>query len=250
MSFKNLIKAVLLPLPLLGLLGLPKYLLDWWNYARRSGERLRLTDAYPCLMDSVSATPFDPHYFYQGAWLARQLKKNMPDEHVDVGSSIMTIAAISGFVKVIFVDFRPLKVNLLNLKCLAGNITSLPLQDSSLQSLSCLHVIEHIGLGRYGDPLDSNGSVAAAQELQRIISEGGSLYLSTPVGRERTCFNAHRVFDPQTILRMFNELALVEFSYVDDNGNLHENAIFTNAASEEYGCGLFHFKKPLRIQIK
>lgn len=237
---------MLLPVPLVGISQLPKYLLDWRRYARLSGARLNPSEAYPCLMDSVSATPFDPHYFYQGAWLARKLKDAAPTEHVDVGSSIMTVAAISGFVKTVFVDFRPLQAKLHNLTCLAGNITNLPFDDLTVPSLSSLHVIEHIGLGRYGDPLDPRGSVCAALELQRTVTDGGSLYLSTPVGRERVCFNAHRVFAPQSVLSMFNAMLLVDFSYVDDRGQLHENVAVEAAVAQDYACGLFHFKKKVR----
>jgi hypothetical protein len=243
MSYKHWIKAALLPIPIVGLFHLPRYLLDWWRYSQRSGEPLKLGDAYPCLMDRVGATPFDPHYFHQGAWLARKLKGNSPAEHVDIGSSIMTVAAISGFVKTTFVDYRPLQITLQNLTCRAGNITALPFGDATLPSLSCLHVIEHIGLGRYGDPLDPDGSITAARELQRVVAPGGSLYLSTPVGRERTCFNAHRVFDPGTLVAMFDRLNLVDFSFVDDQGRLQENTDIQTAASSEYACGLFHFEK-------
>lgn len=240
---KQLIKAMLLPVPFVGLVYLPKYVLAWRKYAALSREKLRISDAYPCLIDGVSTTPFDPHYFYQGAWLARKLKRNVPAEHVDVGSSIMTVAAISAFVKTTFVDFRPLQVKLENLTCQGGDILDLPFRDAALKSLSCLHVIEHIGLGRYGDAIDPSGSYSAANELQRTVAKGGCLYLSAPIGRERTCFNAHRVFAPDTIITMFNQMSLVDFSYVDDDGLLHEEVAVEEAKSQEYACGLYHFMK-------
>lgn len=243
MSIKHWIKAAWLPIPIVGLVHLPRYLLDWWRYSKRCAEPPRLGEAYPCLMDRVVATPFDPHYFHQGAWLARKLVRDLPSEHVDVGSSIMTVAAISGFVKTTFVDYRPLQVTLDKLRCVAGDIKALPFEDASVLSLSCLHVIEHIGLGRYGDPLDPEGSVAAARELQRVVAPGGHLYLSTPVGRQRTCFNAHRVFDPGTVVSMFDRMDLVDFSFVDDQGQLQQSTARQAAASSEYACGLFHFEK-------
>ena len=70
----------------------------------------------------------------------------------------------------------------------------------SVDSLSCLHTIEHVGLGRYGDPVDPEGWVVAVRELARILAPGGRLYLGTPIGRERVCFNSERVFSPKTIL--------------------------------------------------
>jgi SAM-dependent methyltransferase len=240
---KNWIKAFLLPIPLLGFAGLPKYLRDWRRYSKMAGASPGFADAYPCLTDSVKSTPFDAHYFFQGAWLARKVAQRRPVRHMDVGSSVMTIAALSGFVETVFVDYRPLRVALPNLECRAGNITGLPFEDDSVESLSCLHVIEHIGLGRYGDPLDPQGSLVAARELQRIVRPGGDLYLSTPVGRERVCFNAHRVFAPDSVVAMFDRMELVAFSFVDDAGNLVEDSDTQAAQSNEYACGLFHFRK-------
>jgi len=105
-------------------------------------------------------------------------------------------------------------------------------------------VIEHIGLGRYGDPIDPDGSVKAADELQRIVRSGGKLFISLPIGRERICFNAHRVHAPASVLEMFSQLKLVEFSYVDDNGQLRDAQSTQSASHLEYGCGLFQFEKP------
>jgi hypothetical protein len=104
-------------------------------------------------------------------------------------------------------------------------------------------VIEHIGLGRYGDPLDPEGSVKGALELQRVLEKGGNLLVSLPIGRERICFNAHRVHAPKSVLGIFSSLQLVDFSFVDDDGVFHENAQLDSAKSLEYGCGLFHFQK-------
>jgi SAM-dependent methyltransferase len=236
-------KALLQPLPLVGLLRVPGYLAEWSRYAKLAGKRPALSDSYPCLLDKVMATPFDPHYFFQGAWLARKVAQNLPAQHVDVSSSVMTIAALSGFVDTVFVDYRPLQVTLPGLDCRAGNITQLPFGSDSVESLSCLHVIEHIGLGRYGDPLDAHGSEAAARELQRIVRPGGNLYLSTPVGRERVCFNAHRVFAPATIVALFDRMELVSFAHVNDAGKLVDDSTLQDAAQNEYGCGLFHFRK-------
>ena len=119
----------------------------------------------------------------------------------------------------------------------------LPFPDDSIDSLSCLHVIEHIGLGRYGDPIDPSGSIKAALELQRIVSRGGNLFLSVPIGRERVCFNAHRVHSAMTVLKLFPELTLLEFSFVDDEGLYLEHQSVEAAIGLEYGCGLFHFHK-------
>ena len=242
---RNLVMAMLQPRPIVGLLYLPRFIADWVRYARAAGtQKVGLLDLQPCLGDWGSYTPFDPHYFYQGAWLARQLAGAKPLGHVDIGSSVLTVSVLSAWVDTVFVDYRPLKASLPGLNSVAGDILRLPFADNTLDSVSCLHVIEHIGLGRYGDPIDPLGSVKAACELQRIVRPGGKLLLSLPIGRERVCFNGHRIHAPDSVLGMFAQLRLVEFSYVDDARQLREQQQPSAANNLEYGCGLFQFEKP------
>jgi hypothetical protein len=194
--------------------------------------------------DRSPRTPFDPHYFYQGAWIARRLAAQRPASHVDVGSSVLTMSVLSGFIDIRFIDVRPLEVHLPGLSSVPGDLGALPLADRSTASLSCLHVIEHVGLGRYGDPMDPQGHVRAAAELTRVLQSGGRLYVAAPVGRERVCFNAHRVFAASTLRALFAPLEVDEFSYVGDDGALHEHQPLEAAAGLRYGCGLFVFRAP------
>ena len=236
--------AFLYPRPLIGLFFLPKYFWSLRTYVKLApSSKISFADLQPCLGDWTTSTPFDPHYFYQGAWAARKLKKNHPEKHVDIASSVLMVSVLSGFIDTVFVDYRPLKANLSGLNSIPGDILALPFDDASVTSLSCLHVIEHIGLGRYGDPLDPLGSVKGANELQRILAPGGGLLVSLPIGLERICFNAHRVHLPSSVLQLFSNLRLVDFSYVDDAGIFHENAQLDQANHLEYGCGMFHFQK-------
>jgi SAM-dependent methyltransferase len=217
--------------------------MEWGIYKRAATQHISFRDSYPCLADRVLDTPFDPHYFFQAAWLARRLQEQGPSIHVDVGSSVMMINVLSASVNTVFVDYRPLHVHLSNLHSLAGDIVRLPFRDISVASLSCLHVIEHVGLGRYGDAINPAGSQLAAAELQRVLKPGGRLFLSVPVGRERVCFNAHRVFASSTVSKLFQELQLESFSLVDDSGQLSENVPLKATSNLDYGCGFFEFVK-------
>lgn len=239
-------KAMLYPRPLIGLLYLPLFFQHWLRYRRlaaSTGQTLRFGDMQPALGDWSTHTPFDAHYFYQGAWLARKLRVSTPAAHFDISSSVLTISVLSAFIDITFIDYRPLKANLSGLTCGGGDILALPNSSDSVDSLSCLHVIEHIGLGRYGDPLDPEGSRKAATELARIVRSGGRLYLSLPIGRERICFNAHRVHAVESVVAMFPGMRLVDFSLVDDNGSFHENVALVDGQGLEYGCGMFIFEK-------
>lgn len=233
------------PRQAVGLVRLPAFFLEWRDYrSRAANEQVPWRDLYPCLSDRSSHTPFDPHYFFQGAWLARRLAQTQPALHVDVGSSVMMVSVLSAHHRMVFVDYRPLRAALTGLECVAASAGRLPFPDGSLESASSLHVIEHVGLGRYGDPLDPSGSDIAAKELSRVVRPGGRLFLSVPVGRPRVCFNAHRVFDPRSIAAMPTGMRLHAFSMVDDSGRFTPDTDVSAADGQDYGCGMFEFVKP------
>jgi SAM-dependent methyltransferase len=243
---RNWLTAFVDPRRIAGLTNLPQFFLDWRRYNRLArADRIALLESYPCLTDRTFHIPFDSHYFYQGWWAAGKLVESAPVRHVDIGSSVMMIGILSALVPTVYIDYRPLKAKVRGLTSMAGDLLALPFADRSIHSLSCLHVIEHVGLGRYGDALDPEGSFKAAGEIIRVLAPGGRLLFSTPVGRERVQFNAHRVFLPQTVLSMFAQFKLVHFSMVDDEGMFYIGAALTDAIECEYACGMFEFEKTI-----
>ena len=219
------------------------FLYDYFHYRWLSTDKPKFKDIFPQLEDKTKDTRPDPHYFYQASWTAGKIIKDRPQEHVDIGSQVDLIGFLTNITKIKFVDLRPLSLVLPNLENIKGDITNLPFPDESVKSLSCLHVAEHIGLGRYGDKLDPEGTKKACQELARVLAMRGNLYFSVPIGKERTEFNAHRIHQPQTIIDYFIDLALIEFSAIDDRGRLILNARPSDFKNSRYGCGLFHFKR-------
>lgn len=222
----------------------PRYFRDVLNYSRMKGaEPIKILNTYPILDERTSETPFDSHYFYQDIWAFKKIYQSKTKAHYDIGSNIELIGFLTSFTKVVMVDIRPLKAMLDNFESVKGSILSLPFTNGSLPSLSCLHVAEHIGLGRYGDPLDPRGTKKACRELSRVLARGGNLYFSLPVGKPRLCFNAHRIHSPQQIIRYFDDLKLLEFSAVNVNGKFVENVDINTLKDSNYACGLFWFTK-------
>lgn len=220
------------------------YLRDWRRYAQMPGaESLRFGDSYPCLEDRTAHTCIDTHYFYQAVWAAERIVQHKPSRHVDVGSNVGFVGQLCAFLPVVFVDIRPLRARLPRLVCLSGSLLDLPFTTAAVESLSCLHVAEHVGLGRYGDPLNPAGTRLACGELARVLAPGGHLFFSIPVGRPRVCFNAHRIHSPTQILRYFEGLTLVEFSAVDDQGELLMDIRPDQMEGAEYACGLFWLRR-------
>jgi SAM-dependent methyltransferase len=193
----------------------------------------------PCLTDNRSSTPIEPVYFFQDTWAAGRIFSLQPRRHYDVGSSVMTMAILSRWVPVTMVDIRPIDVCLDGLSFVKGSILDLPFADSSIDSLSSLCVVEHIGLGRYGDALDHQGSEKAIAELKRVLSAGGNLLLSVPVDREcRVYFNAHRAFTPHYLMQLLDGMTVIEQRYQ------YGGALFETYVPEKgFGTGLFHLRK-------
>ncbi|MFZ0963035.1 MAG: DUF268 domain-containing protein [Terriglobia bacterium] len=227
-----------------GICAYPRYFADWNRYSRMpKAEPARLWDAYPQVHDRTVTTSIDAHYLYANGWAMRRIVSTRPRMHVDVGSQAIFANLLAGVVPVVFLDYRPLRTKLSGLACLSGNILKLPFMDRSVSSVSCLHVIEHIGLGRYGDALDPEGTRKAARELARVLGPGGNLFLAAPVGKSRLCFNAHRIHAAEEIREMVRELELVEISGVQDGGRFVEQVELSAFQKCEYACGFFWFRR-------
>jgi len=206
---------------------------------------VRWRDRLPCLNDSTKTTGFDRHYIYHTAWAARLLKKISPKFHVDISSSLYFVGIVSTFIPIRFYDYRPAAIKLTDLTCDHADLHSLPFEDESIDSLSCMHVLEHIGLGRYGDSLDPEGDCKAMRELSRVISSGGNLLVVVPVGKPRVQFNGQRVYSYAQIVQQFDKFKLMEFSLIEQQG---QNGLITGAtesdvATQTNGCGCFWLQK-------
>ncbi len=203
------------------------------------------SDRWPRLDDNTGHLPFDEHYVYHTAWAARVVAQLRPAKHVDISSYTYFATLTSAFVPVEFYDYRPASINLSNLVCGAADLCDLPFANRSLESLSCMHTVEHIGLGRYGEPIDASGDVRALAELQRVVADDGSLLVVVPVGRPRVQFNAHRIYDPQMIEAYLPELQLIQWAMLPDDAS---NGLLLDASRElalrqRYACGCFWFRR-------
>ncbi|WP_210165107.1 DUF268 domain-containing protein [Pseudorhizobium marinum] len=229
------------------MLGFRKELQDFNRLLVSAGRNpLNDVDSYPCLDDRTAETGFDRHYIYHPAWAARVVAAFNPKKHVDISSTLHFATILSAFVKVDFFDFRPAALVLTNLSSEPADLTNLHFQSDSIPSLSCMHVIEHIGLGRYGDPMDIDGDKKAARELSRVLAKDGRLIVAMPVGKPRIQFNAHRIYSHEQVLQMFETLTLVEHALVPDGAA--ESGLIMGPdsdviAAQSYGCGCYVFSK-------
>lgn len=224
-----------------------RYLRDFLHFKALDKRRrfgLSWGDRYPALMDKTATTGFDRHYLYHTAWAARKVAEIRPEFHIDISSSLYFSALVSAFVPVRFYDYRPADIQLSDLMSERADLMHLPFADNSVRALSCMHVVEHIGLGRYGDPIDPEGDLKAIKELKRVLAPGGSLLFVVPVGKPRIQFNAHRVYAYEQIMEYFSDLHLKEFALIpQEAGPIEYGAAAQRVAQEAYACGCFWFTK-------
>jgi len=142
-----------------------------------------------------------------------------------------------------------LNISIENVFFKQANICDPNFSISEVDSVSCLHTIEHFGLGRYGDPIGVNLWEIGVDNIWKCVAKGGKLYISTPIGKQRIIYNAHRIFKPSTLLNRFDFGTIIEFAHVDDQGNFHKNGplnisdIDQLASKYNYGLGIFTIVK-------
>lgn len=237
--------------------SLPYFWKSWAklkSQAEASSERFEIGNLYPILEDRFAkAGTATGHYFHQDLFVARKVFQKSPRRHVDIGSRVDGfVAHVASFREIDVIDVRPLESNVPGIRFLCADMMQeLPEEmHGSTDSLSCLHAIEHFGLGRYGDPIDYEGHLRGIDNLALMLEPGGTLYFSTPIGyRQRIEFNAHRVFNvPYLWDKLKDRFELVELSFIDDDGQVHVGVDLGCDAAQRsfdlhYGCGIFELKR-------
>jgi hypothetical protein len=188
-------------------------------------------------------------YFFQDQLMARWIHDAAPTRHVDVGSRIDGfIGSLSVFREVEVLDIRPQPQSIRNIVFHQLDLMEElpPAWVGCTDSLSCLHTIEHFGLGRYGDSIDPEGYLKGLEQLKRMVAPGGMFYLSTPIGPQRVEFNAHRIFAAETMVGWFADGWEIErCAVLDDLNRITETAgaKALEQATCKLGVGIIMAKK-------
>jgi len=229
--------------------GTPKYVAGWLRFRRRYTGRLNLL---PCLHDWYEEGVFaKDEYFWQDLHVARKVRLANPEKHVDIGSRIDGfVAHVASFREIEVFDIRPITSEIPGICFRQADLMSPPESIADYcDSLSCLHALEHFGLGRYGDPIDPYGYAAGLGNMAKMLRRGGLFYLSVPIGKERIEFNAHRIFDPHALVLLAEEngLSLKELAWIGPGQTLIQSSDPARDMDElgklHYALGVFVFVK-------
>lgn len=229
--------------------GLPRYARDFLRF--RSGYAGRI-ELLPCLHDwyeEGGATKSE--YFWQDLLVARRIFEAKPEKHVDVGSLVGGfVAHVASFRGIEVFDVRPISTQIPGVTFRKADLMQ-PLAGMAdyCDSLSCLHALEHFGLGRYGDPIDPRGFERGFANMAALLKQGGTFYLSVPIGIDRVEFNAHRVFDPRSIVKLATQhsLGLSALTVIQPGGQIEtiapDEIQLSRLAAQRYALGIFEFRK-------
>ena len=233
-------------------INLPRFISNLILFKKKYKGKIEII---PCLHDwSEEGGTTKDEYFLQDLIVARLISIKQPLKHVDVGSRIDGfVSHVASFREIEVIDIRPISSIIPGINFLQADLMNLKNDINNkikCDSLSCLHTLEHFGLGRYGDPINIDGYKIGFNNLVSLLSDDGIFYISVPVGEERVEFNANRVFDPLTILELAksNCLQLQEFINIKGNGEVCnyltlDNNILQNISNQRYSLGIFIFKK-------
>jgi hypothetical protein len=231
--------------------NLPQYLSDLRHFREGYDGQLVLR---PCLYDRFAKGGVTKsEYFWQYLLVDRWVFEANPKKHVDVGSRVDGfVAHVASYREIEVLDIRPITTQLPGVKFLQSDLMNpIPEMEGYCDSLSCLHALEHFGLGRYGDSIDPKGFERGIVNMAKLLRASGRFYLSVPIGVHRVEFNANRVFDPRLILSIARQnrlncetLTVVRDGAVQTVFPAGDSAL-NRLANDDYSLGIFTFSKSL-----
>jgi hypothetical protein len=228
--------------------ALPGFIRDFYKFSGAYDGKILMMPFLHDKGDQAGSTTSE--YFIQDLNVAKRVFGRVPVKHVDVGSRLDGfVAHVASFRDIEVIDIRPIHEEMPGISFKQADLTDESVVPNDYcDSLTCLHALEHFGLGRYGDTVDPSGWKLGLSNLARLLTSGGRLYLSVPIGREVVMFNAHRVFDPIRVVESAGEYGLVldHFSWIAGTKfNLsHDwNRDLISLGSSDYSLGIFEFLK-------
>jgi hypothetical protein len=79
-----------------------------------------------------------------------------------------------------------------------------------------ISVIEHSGLGRYGDALDEDGDIRGMAFYRAMLSLGGLMFLAVPIGLDNIIGNQHRIYGRKRLPKLLKGWKMIDsFGFED-----------------------------------
>lgn len=134
------------------------------------------------------------------------------------GSNLPIALACLGH-EVYGIDTRDYLLKHPNFSFVQGDTLRCSFRDGSFDIVTAISTIEHIGLGRWNDPICTEGDKKAIKEIARILKVGGKAIIAVPFGRRDIVylkgFPSHIIYDSLSLEELFREFKTIkEFFWV------------------------------------
>jgi ubiquinone/menaquinone biosynthesis C-methylase UbiE len=116
---------------------------------------------------------------------------------LDIGcsESILPLQLAGLGYRVTGLDVRRYPFQVPGLKFFKSDATAMPFGDGEFDGVTCISMLEHVGLGHYSDPRHEDTSdTKVTGEAARVLRKGGLFILSVPFGR-RAVSRLQRTYD-------------------------------------------------------
>ena len=157
------------------------------------------------------------------------------DPILDIGccNSQLPIALASRGFQVVGIDFNPYPYKHPKFTAVRGDAMRIPFATGCFGAVLAISVIEHIGIGHYGDPLGEMGDCAVVNEIVRVLRPGGRVLITVPFGRAMTD-DFQRVYDPLLLRKLLAPVAVVKVEHAQSREGLWTPCTETEAASSDW----------------
>ena len=127
------------------------------------------------------------------------------------GSGLPISLASRGF-RVFGLDFNPYPFRHPNFRAIRGDAMRCPFRTGGFGAVLAISVIEHLGVGHYGDPAAAAGDRIAVREIARLLRPAGLAVITVPFGVARTD-DFQRVYDPPRLAALLAPFSVIRIEY-------------------------------------
>jgi len=178
------------------------------------------------------STPLKPgERFLEYPFVVSRLPDNKNAKILDIGCAgnfFPLIVAALGY-DVTACDIRPYEIlnnlKFKNFKFIQTDICKNPLDKGTFDIITCISVLEHIGLGgRYGAEEDQNGDFKMVEAIYKLLKNGGQALITVPYGIAEIFAPYHRIYDLARVKKIEACFSVIEekFYCYDKNGDWKE----------------------------